>query len=312
MSEKKIVQQSYADSVAEKAAAAKGLAERVYANVISVLQPERYLCFLNLIERFHWYSHVNNLLILFQFPQAQYLAGYDVWKETALSTYNDPSRRVLKPSFTGKGIKLIAPFTVVEGDTRSLIHVAVPVYDINQMNELPRPENDFLDIRKCPYVDIINTINYVAPYRTVFASSDDKNLSYHVKGYCNHDRKHMVIDSRLSVRGLLATALHEFAVAEVYLSSYKNEMLHGLITESIFYVLCKHFNLSVEDITFSFVSRFKEASSSDIFEAFHMIQAISHSIIERMEEQLEFFAELNPVRDDSSYQTSFFNDIDFA
>lgn len=313
MSEKKkLSPQEYSTNVAEKAKIANELLSNVHQNISSVLEPERYANFLDIIERFHWYTYINNLLILSQYPRAEYLAGYDVWKRTSLSTYNDPNRRILKTSDIGKGIKLIAPFTVVNSTSRSLINFVVPVYDVNQINDIPLPENDFLDIKKCSYVDIINAINFVAPYRTVFASNEDENLSHNVKGYCNHSHQHFVIDSRLPVRGLLSTLLHEYVVAELFLRGYSNESLQGLIIESVYYILIKHFRLSTDDITFSYIGRFKESNTDDIAEALSIIQGLSHLIIENIEEHLEFIVELLPANGEIAYQTDLFDDIDIA
>lgn len=182
----KKTEQERVEDLARKIAEAKDLLNDVQSKIGTVLTPERYLSFLDIVERFHWYSHINNLLILFQYPTARYLAGFKTWKQTSLSIYNDETRKLLKPEHTGKAIKLLAPFTFVKGATRSLFYVIVPVYDVSQMNDIPSPVNDFLDIRKCDYVDIINAIKFTAPYRTVFASGEDQHLSYNVKAYCNH------------------------------------------------------------------------------------------------------------------------------
>ena len=296
------------EDVAERAAVANELLDNVLKNVAEILHPERYVKYLNTIERFHWYSYVNNLLILSQFPQAQYLAGFDVWKRMSLSTYNDPNWQILSTSGVGKGIKLIAPFTVVSDTSRSLINFVVPVYDVNQVNEIPVPPNDFVDLKKCSYVDIINAINFVAPYRTVFASNGDKNLSSNVKGYCNHSQQQFVVDSRLSPRGLLSLLLHEYATADLFLRGYNND-LQGLVVESVYYILIKHFRLNTDDITFSYVSRFKSAENSAIAEAFYLIQTISHSIIEKIEEHLEYIIELIPLSEEA-YQINF-DDLEF-
>lgn len=311
MNEKnKLSSQEYSQNVEEKVAIASELLKNVQNNVLEILHPDRYVKYLNMIERFHWYSYINNLLILSQYPQAQYLAGFDVWKRTALATYNDPNRRFLKSTSVGKAIKLIAPFTVVNGSSRSLVNATVPVYDVSQMNEVPMPENDFLDIKKCSYVDIINAINFVAPYRTVFASNEDKNLSHNIKGYCNHSRGHFVVDSRLSARGLLSVLLHEYAAAELFLHNYKNDYLQGLIVESVFYILIKHFRLNADEITFSYVSRFQDSDSASIVEVFFLIQTIAHSIIEKVEDHLEYLIELIPSEEDFSYQMDFFDNLE--
>lgn len=311
MDTKNISQQSLSEGAVEKAAFANELMQNVCTNISSVLQPKKFISFLNMTERFHWYSFINTLLILSQFPQAQALAGYDVWKRISLSTYNDPNHRILKLSSVGQGIKVIAPFTVVNGSVRSLIHVAVSVYDVNQMNELPAPEFDFPDLSKVSYVDIINAINYVSPYRVVIASPNDNNLSYNVKGYCDHKFQQIVLDGFLSVSGKLVVLLHELAVASVYLLHYKNELLRVLVEESVNYILLMHFGLATQDITFSYIERFSSASDTDLIEAFHTIQSVAHSIIERVEDQLELIIEMTPSYDDLSYQPNFFDDLEF-
>lgn len=308
--DKKTSPHKYSETVAEKMAVANKLLDNILSNVGEVLHPERYVKYLELIERFHWYSYINNLLILSQFPEAKYLAGYETWKRTALSTYNDSSRRILNSEGAGKGIKLIAPFTVVTDESRSLINFVVPVYDVNQVNDIPVPENDFIDLKRCNYVDIINAINFVAPYRTVFASNEDKNLSCNVKGYCNHSLQQFVVDSRLQVRALLSLLLHEFAEAELFLYNYKNKELHGLVVESVFYILLRHFKLNTESITFSYISRFKEADKKAIAEAFLLIQTIAHLIIDKIEEHLEFIIELAPFDEETSYQLALFDELE--
>lgn len=302
--------QYYSETVAEKASVANELLGNVLNNAKEILQPDRYTKYLDTIERFHWYSYVNNLLILSQHPDARYLAGYDFWKRSSLAAFNDPNRRILRASGVGKGIKLVAPFTVVSGDSRSLINFVVPVYDINQVNDIPVQDNDFVDLKRCSYVDIINAINFVAPYRMAFASNEDKNLSCNVKGYCNHSQKLFIVDSRLPAKGLLSALLHEFTAAELYLCGYKNDELQGLVVESVYYILLKHFRLNTDSITFSYVSRFNSSENADIAEAFLSIQTIAHSIIDSIEEHLEYIIDLMPTFEEESYQMTI-DDLDY-
>ena len=167
-----------------------------------------------------------------------------------------------------------------------------------------------MDISACSYVDIINAINFVAPYRTVFASNEDKYLSYNIKGYCNHSLQQFVVDSRLSVKGLLSVLLHEFVEAELFIYGYKDKELRGLIVESVFYILIKHFRLNIADITFSYVSRFKEVEHSVIGEALFLVQSLAHSIIEKIEEHLEYIIKLNYITEEP-YQLELFDDLEF-
>lgn len=287
----------YEKYVQEKTSEALHLLNDTNKSVLSVFTPDLYTTFLNIVNKFHWYSYINNLLILYQFPQAEYLSGYDVWKKVSLSEWNDPNRQILKQSQRGKGIRLIAPFTKVEGDVRSLVNFVVPVYDINQTNNIPLPESNFVDLSRCSCSDIINAINFVAPYRTVLAASEDKVLSHDIKGYCNHQMQLFVLDGRLPIRGMLSALLHEYAVAELFICGYKNQNLSGLIVESVFYILCNHFKLQTDNITFSYVSKYRDENPQDVIYALYLIQTIVHKIIEKVEEHLEYMIALDPSND---------------
>lgn len=291
--------------VVVKNSEAKLLLDDVYKRIPSVLQPEEYIRFLNLVSSFHWYACSNILLIYFKVPEARFIAEYRIWEETSGATYNEPNRKILKNSARKNPILLVAPYTIVNQATkdRKLVPVSVPVYDVQQVNDIPIPENDFLDPKKYSVEDLANAINFVSPYRICYAGSDDKYLSYNVKGYCNHAQKQFIVDNMLPPRSLLYVLFHEFAEAEVYLANYQDEALQRLVIESIYYVLVKHFELSTDDITFSYVGRFRNISNRDLARALHMIQSIAHSIIERVEEQLEYLVELLPVND--AYQTCF-------
>lgn len=294
-------------STAEKVAEAKVLVEDVYRKMHLILQPESYVQFLNAVETFHWYSCANILLIYFKFPQARYVAEFQIWKNTCEDTYNEPNRMALKYSEIHNAIRIIAPFTIggESLSTRRLIPVSVSVYDVSQMNELPIPPNDFLDLKKFGIEDIINAVQFVSPYRMRFASGEDVNITYNVRGYCDHEQKQIVVDSMLAPRSLLCVLLHEFTEAAIYLAEYHDETLKRLVIESIYYVLLKHFKISTDDITFSYVARFKGATNQELARAFSIIQYISHSIIEQIEDQLEYLSNLLPVEEDHSYQTCF-------
>lgn len=294
---RKLGSAEYSKYISDKSVEAAGLIKSVKDNIASVFEPEPFVNFLDTVERFHWYSYINVLLIMRQFPNADYIAGYDVWKRTAVSTYNNVNYQILDVKYRGKGIKLIAPFTVLDGNKRFLVNSVVPVYDVNQTNKLPRPENDFHNLSLSSVTDIISSIKNVCPYRVVVASGTDPRLSFNVKGYCSHGNRQIVIDGLLPMKGLLSTLLHEFVVAELYLKKYDNPELLGLVTESIFYVLLKHFNLSLDNVTFSYISKFKEHNKQSLCTGLFLIQAISHAIIEKIEEHLEILAVLQPLNE---------------
>lgn len=298
-------------SVTERAAEARQLLTDLYPKMHSILQPDKYPLFLDLAARFHWYTYFNQLLIYFAYPQARYIAGYTVWEQISEETYNVTNRRIVKPEVK-KPIKLVTPFTVSENHearTRRLVYVAVSAYDIQQVIDLPAPKNDFLSPDRYSIEDLTSAINCVAPYRMCYATSGDKCMSYHLKGYCNHSLQQVVVDGTLPPRSLVHVLLHEYAEAEVYLAKYQNKRLKQLVVESIFYVLLKHFDLSAENIMFSYVDRYKEISQQDLAKALSVIQSVSHRIIEKVDDQLECLVHFAPYGEDYPSQACF-DDID--
>lgn len=93
--------------------------------------------YLDILSRLSYYDAFNLMLILEQFPKAKFLAGYNVWKRLI----GNPSLRILKPEWVGKGIDMVIPFTDAQKGEHKLIWFAVRQFDISQTNvkyELPQ------------------------------------------------------------------------------------------------------------------------------------------------------------------------------
>lgn len=87
--------------------------------------------FLNILSRFNNYDAYNLILILLQYPKARVLAVYNFWKRLI----DNPTAKILKPEWVGKGIDLVIPFTEIsELNEHKLIWFATRQFDISQTN----------------------------------------------------------------------------------------------------------------------------------------------------------------------------------
>lgn len=87
-----------ADAQAERQERIKVLTEKLENGVKAVFASEDYARYLEAMSKFHHYSFGNCLLIYFQCPEAQAVAGYTTWKKLG--------RSVKKGE---KGIQILAP-----------------------------------------------------------------------------------------------------------------------------------------------------------------------------------------------------------
>ena len=87
-----------ADALAERQERIKALTEKLENGVKAVFASEDYARYLEAMSKFHHYSFGNCLLIYFQCPEAQAVAGYTTWKKLG--------RSVKKGE---KGIQILAP-----------------------------------------------------------------------------------------------------------------------------------------------------------------------------------------------------------
>lgn len=93
--------------------------------------------YLDILSRLSCYDAYNLVLILQQYPKAKFLAAYPVWKRLI----GNPSQRILKPEWVGKGIDLVIPFTDAQNGEDKLIWFAARQFDVSQTNvkyELPQ------------------------------------------------------------------------------------------------------------------------------------------------------------------------------
>lgn len=276
-------QQQYIES---KQAEAEALIASALQSVPTILHPDKYCGFLNCCEKFYRYSALNNILIFNQYPEATYIAGYDLWTKTVENDSQQQSKLVLKPESRGKGIQILAPFTSVSQRIRQLIYFPVAVYDIAQTTRSEVPESPLFDMNDITITEIIDSLKTTCPYHVVLSGKEDKNLSF-VRSYCNHQLKLIIVDEAHKTDDQLRLLLKEYATLFLHKYDFSNLKLCNFMIESAAYILYKHYNVLASDTSFfSLSNNFIPYPSSELFAAFQYMQQTIQRIIEDVDDKL--------------------------
>lgn len=261
----------------------------------SFLTPDSLKELLLQFSRFHRYSYINIILISSQFPEATHIAGYDTWKTVCFNIWHDADRQVLKQEHKRNGVRLLAPYTQVLGnkDNRRLINCIVSVYDISQTNGLPPMEEDVDFVELSNINRLLSVFRYISPYRITVAGKENTILQKGLSGYCDHSNQMIVLDEKLKRARLLSEMMRQVIIAEIELFGLSNKKLTDLVIECVFFILCHHFGvlLNLEPQSFLFVDRYVDGQVDELATALHIVQNVSHKIIEAAEEAVKEIAE---------------------
>jgi hypothetical protein len=156
---------------------------------------------------FHRYSWGNCALIAMQRPEATQVAGFKAWQQLG--------RQVRKGEHA---IRILAPMTVKERDDhgeetgeRVIFFRAVAVFDIAQTDGEPLPEPPSEPITGDSHERYIEPLR--AHARSLGFSVESEDLD-HAGGYCDAQRKRIVIASRIeSANARVRVLVHELAHA---------------------------------------------------------------------------------------------------
>ena len=291
--------EEYATFINQKQQETDALLEEAKGFTHTLFTPEKYVEYLNLVSRFHRYSFLNVLLIQLQFSDASYISGFETWKTVAMETFNDTSYQILSRAYIGKGIKILVPFTVNSATSgskvRYLIHIPVSVYDVNQTNNLPLPEEDLLTI---DVVDrhLAQALRSNTPHRYILVDHTDKYIQSGMRSYFDKMNQFILIDDSLSETDRMKEYIHTWIKKEVYdLFKQKNisDTYFGCATSSAEYVVRTALKLNVTDIAFNYVSQYATVNDADMWTILHVIQIVSHSVVERITEDVLEMKELS-------------------
>jgi hypothetical protein len=176
--------------------------------VSTLVNEETFRQWITIRSKFHKYSFGNCLLIAAQRPDATMVAGYQTWKREF--------RRYVRRG--EKAIRILAPIVVTSDDpeTRERKRTVVGfrstcVFDLTQTEGEPLPE---------PPACVEHEGDDLAPHLPALERHAHE-LGYSIRyepdpgasGYCDPNRKRIVVDVGLAPNARVATLIHELAHA---------------------------------------------------------------------------------------------------
>lgn len=264
--------------------------ERLEAGLETLLDNEEWKRYLQFQATFHRYSFGNTLLILFQCPNASYVAGFKKWKEVGRFVRKGQQGIAILAPLIGKKKSDEAEADVDVLDQRSKetkkvlygFRVAF-VFDVSQTDGEPLPNPDtpmIMEGESGLYERLRQTCTF--PVREVDKREDGSLGAFY------HRTKHIEILSTLPEATKAKVLAHEWA----------HGLLHGLDTvrptrdtreleaESTAFVVCKALGLDTGEYSFSYIA---EWSGKEAIETLKLcgqrIQKAANTILAALEPQ---------------------------
>lgn len=247
------------------------LTDQLETGIRELYASGRYAEYLAAMSQFHHYSFGNALLILFQFPTASRVAGYNTWKKLG--------RQVKRYE---KGIKILAPCPyqrAVEQDQKDpetgqtlygpdgkplretryipVTHFkAATVFDISQTEgrELPNIGVSELSGDVSDFSALYTRLKALSPLPV-----EEDHVPSTAKGYTSFIEQRIVLRPGMSQAQTIKTLVHEIAHAKLH----DPDILEGaqrprrekeVEAESVAYVVCQHFGLDTSEYSFGYVA----------------------------------------------------------
>ena len=249
--------------------------------VKNVYSSENFKNYLKFSAKFHDYSINNTMLILSQYPDASFVAGYSAWK-------NKFHRQVRKGE---KAIKILAPFQVeIENEETKKIETItrfrmVNVFDVSQTNGEPLPtlvndlegtSNNSRALRKA--------ICAISKTRIIFSNeNDDLELSKGVKGYFNHKDNVIVVNENLEDNHIAKTLIHEYVHSSFHKCTDKPTDQKEIEAESIAYVVCNYFGVDTHEYSFGYIASYANKDIEELKTILSNIQSFANELIKKIE-----------------------------
>lgn len=208
------------------------------------------------------YSIGNQLLIALQHPDATFIAGY--------RAFLNLNRCVRKGE---RAIRILAPITVRKHDrddesTREsrVLFRAVPVFDVSQTDPLPDTEPVALDAPAEPITGNSHA-NLLTPLENLAAE-----LGYSVRepapdsaadGWCDAERREIVVNESLAPNGQVRVLVHELAHAlGVSYRDFGRQRAEVLV-DTVTFVVCGSVGLDVSGESVPYVAGWGEDGALD-------------------------------------------------
>jgi hypothetical protein len=235
------------------------------------------------------YSFHNQLLIAMQRPDATYVAGFRAFLEL--------NRCVRKGE---RSIRILAPMIIRKQDAsrhakkggegadepKRMVFRAVSVFDVCQTEPLPDTEPIPLTPPSAP-IDGVTHSYLLAPLQELAAelgyAVDRRPLTGSAEGWCDSDRKEIVINDDLSANAQVRVLVHELAHAQgVGYSDYGRRQAEVLV-DTVTFIVCGSVGLDVSGSSVPYVAGWGEHGDLD---AIRRYAEIIDGIARRIEDGL--------------------------
>lgn len=263
-----------ADAQAEKKERIKALTEKLENGVKAVFASEDYARYLEAMSKFHHYSFGNCLLIFFQCPEAQAVAGYTTWKKLGRSVKKgEKGIQILAPcpqkilmeqdKLDAQGNAVLGPDGQPEKESaiikRQRFKIAY-VFDLSQTEgkELPTLGVDELTGDVEGFDSIFHAVEVLSPVPIHFREPEES------KGCYNQLEQCIYVNKGMSQVQTMKTLIHETAHAKLHAlpvsagiimgTPVKDRRTREVEAESIAYVVCQHFGIDTSDYSFAYVT----------------------------------------------------------
>lgn len=278
----------------------KALVDKLTEGTVAVFSSEKYKQYLSAMSQFHGYSYNNILLILWQNPEASYVAGYKTWEnlerhvkkgEKGITILAPCSKKYIKsvPIIDSQTGKLLVdddgqPITEEKEFTYTNFRTAT-VFDISQTEGKTLPTlTEELSGQVQDYQILMDSIRDVAPVPIRFDVWNESK-----KGYYSLVEKDIVIKSGMSEMQTIKTAVHETAHSILHKDAahLKDSATMEVEAESIAYVVCQSLGLDTSEYSFGYLAGWSASKElPELQSSLETIQKTAHLLIGQLEVQI--------------------------
>lgn len=239
--------------------------------------------YLDTLGKFHDYSTRNCMLIVSQFPDATFVAGYTDWKKK----FN----RHVKAGQKAIGIIAPAPckYTVKDVDkdgnefekqVQFNRYKVVPVFDISQTEgeELPTICKELTDDVQ-NFSEIKSSLERVAPVPVSYESFEGDAY-----GFYDRQRNRIVVKAGLAEAQTIKTLIHEIAHSILHSDAFLEipKPIKEIQAESIAYLVCAQLGINTAQYSFEYVASWSKEEPKALNDQMEIVRKTADAIIAKM------------------------------
>ena len=288
----------------------KEITDRLEQGILGLYESDRYADYLRTMSKFHDYSLNNTILIAMQ--GGNLVKGYKQW-EKEFDRHVKPGEKAIKilapsPFTVKKQVEKIDPDTqkpVFDKDGKPVTEekeIKIPafrvvsVFDISQTEgkELPALTYELTGNVE-QYKDFFAALEKTSPFAMGFEA-----LSGGVKGRCNYEEKHIIINEGMDELQNIKTAIHEIAHATLHdtalaMPERPDRRTREVQAESVAYAVCQHYGLDTSDYSFGYIAGW--SSGKELAELKGSLETIRSTAAKLIDTIDGHFAEIQKAQD---------------